>query len=73
MVGCFGPNDNFTGFSSGMNNTARLQGCATRDEILVMSDPIAELPDGHGFAFGEDRTAKVKNVAEPIRFRPLVG
>src|SRR5262249_35841591 len=35
FVGQFGPNDNFTGFSSGMNNTARLQGCATRDEILV--------------------------------------
>ncbi|HEY8077084.1 MAG TPA: adenylate/guanylate cyclase domain-containing protein [Labilithrix sp.] len=72
FVGQFGPNSNFTGFSSGMNNTARLQGCAHRDEILVMDDAIAELPSGHGFAFGEARTALVKNVAEPLRFRPLV-
>jgi class 3 adenylate cyclase len=72
FVGQFGPNSNFTGFSSGMNNTARLQGCAHRDEILVMEESIAELPDGHAFRFGEPRTALVKNVAEPLRFRPLV-
>ena len=72
FVGQFGPNSNFTGFSSGMNNTARLQGCAHRDEILVMDDAIAELAPGHAFAFGEPRAALVKNVAEPLRFRPLV-
>lgn len=71
FVGQFGPNSNFTGFSSGMNNTARLQGCATKNEILVMEEVIAELPDGHGFAFGETRSMAVKNVAEPLKFRAL--
>jgi adenylate cyclase len=71
FVGQFGPNSNFTGFSSGMNNTARLQGCAARDEILVMADAVAELPDGHGLAFGDVRSAPVKNVAEPLRFRAV--
>lgn len=71
FVGTFGPNRNFTGFSSGMNNTARLQGTAKRDEILVMSEAIDLLPAGHKFAFGEERTAAVKNVAQPLRFRAL--
>jgi class 3 adenylate cyclase len=72
FVGLFGSNDNFTGFSSGMNNTARLQGCAERNEILVMSDAIARLPSEHGLGFGPEQSAKVKNVAEPIRFRCVV-
>ena len=72
FVGQFGPNDNFTGFSSGMNNTARLQGCAAKDEILVMEEAIAELGGAGGFSFGEERNAKVKNVAEPLRFRVLL-
>lgn len=71
FVGQFGPNANFTGFSSGMNNTARLQGCAARDEILVMEEAIGQLAQGHGFTFGEPRSAPVKNVAEPLRFRAL--
>lgn len=71
FVGQFGPNSNFTGFSSGMNNTARLQGCATKNEILVMEDAIAKLPTGTSFEFGEARSAPVKNVADPLRFRAL--
>jgi class 3 adenylate cyclase len=71
FVGQFGPNSNFTGFSSGMNNTARLQGCAVRDEILVMDDALAALPEGHGFRFGEVRSTPVKNVADPLRYRAL--
>ncbi|HSO39122.1 MAG TPA: adenylate/guanylate cyclase domain-containing protein [Labilithrix sp.] len=71
FVGQFGPNSNFTGFSSGMNNTARLQGCAGRNEILVMEEAIAALPEGHGFVFGETRAMPVKNVAEPLKFRAL--
>jgi class 3 adenylate cyclase len=73
FVGQFGPNSNFTGFSSGMNNTARLQGCATKDEILVMADALAKLPAGTRFTFGEERSAPVKNVAEPLRFRALLA
>jgi class 3 adenylate cyclase len=70
-VGYFGPNENFTGFSAGMNATARLQGVAERDEILCMEDFVAAYGDPS--AFGEERSAKVKNVAHAIRFRPLVG
>ncbi|MBX3221117.1 MAG: adenylate/guanylate cyclase domain-containing protein [Labilithrix sp.] len=72
FVGQFGPNSNFTGFSSGMNNTARLQGCAGKDEILVMAGAIEALPADHGFEFGEPKSAVVKNVADPLEFRALV-
>jgi adenylate cyclase len=68
LVGSFGPNSNYTGFSSGMNNTARLQGVACKDEILC-SDAFVR---AHGDAseFGEERQADVKNVAHPLVFRP---
>lgn len=72
FVGRFGPNSNFTGFSSGMNNTARLQGCAGEDEILVMDEAILALPEGHGFRFTGARSTLVKNVAEPLKFRALL-
>ena len=68
-VGLFGPDEDYTGFSSGMNNTARLQGVAERDEILCM-DAFVEA-HGDAEAFGEERQAAVKNVAAPLRFRPL--
>lgn len=71
FVGAFGPNGNFTGFSSGMNNTARLQGCAKRDQILVMEEAAARLQGGE-FAFGEVLSAAVKNVAAPLQFRALL-
>jgi class 3 adenylate cyclase len=71
FVGAFGPNGNFTGFSSGMNNTARLQGCAKRDQILVMDEAAARLAPGD-FKFGEVQSAAVKNVAQPLRFRELI-
>jgi class 3 adenylate cyclase len=72
FVGRFGPNSNFTGFSSGMNNTARLQGCAAKNEILVMEEAIRHLPADHSFTFGEVRNAPVKNVAEPLHFRAVL-
>jgi class 3 adenylate cyclase len=68
-VGLFGPDEDYTGFSSGMNNTARLQGVATRDEILCMHRFVEAYDELE--AFGEERGAKVKNVAEPLRYRPL--
>jgi adenylate cyclase len=64
-----GLNEDYTGFSSGMNNTARLQGVARRDEILCLDPFVAAFEDPT--AFGDERTAEVKNVAEPLRFRPL--
>jgi class 3 adenylate cyclase len=72
MVGRFGPNENFTAFSSGMNNTARLQHCAVKGEVLVMAEAIERLPEGL-FSFGEERSAVVKNVAQPLRFRAVLG
>ena len=71
FVGIFGKNDNFTGFSSGMNNTARLQGCAKRDEILVMAEAALALPPGHRFQLGPEESAVVKNVAVPLRYHPV--
>lgn len=64
FVGTFGPDDNFTGFSSGMNNTARLQGVATRDEILAMDSFVEVL--GQPERFGPPQQAQVKNVAAPL-------
>lgn len=72
FVGRFGPNDNFTGFSAAMNNTARLQGQAARGQILVMEDAVGTLDGDAGFSFGPPGEAKVKNVAAPLRFRELV-
>ena len=69
FVGRFGPNKDYTGFSSGMNNTARLQGVAVRDEILCMQR-FAAILEGEA-AFGEIRQAQVKNVAAPLAFRAL--
>ena len=71
-VGLFGPNQDFTAFSSGMNQTARLQGVATRDEVLVM-EPMVRLLEaaGAGLRFGPRREAAAKNVAEPLVFRAL--
>ena len=70
FVGRFGPNEDYTGFSSGMNNAARLQGVAECDEILCMAS-FADLL-GDGFALGEERRAAVKNVSEPLRYRLLL-
>lgn len=69
-VGLFGPNEAFTGFSSGMNNAARLQGLAEIDEILCMDSFVEALGDGS--SFGDERQEAVKNVAEPLRYRMLV-
>ncbi len=68
-VGAFGPDRDYTGFSSGMNNTARLQGVAERDEILCMESFVQAY--GSDEAFSELREARVKNVAEPLRYRAL--
>jgi class 3 adenylate cyclase len=70
FVGKFGPNENYTGFSSGMNNAARLQGVAKRNEILCMESFVTAL--GEASRFGEPGQAKVKNVADPLRYRPLL-
>ena len=72
FVGQFGPNSNFTGFSSGMNNTARLQGCARegRDPRHGGGDRRAACRRAR-VPFGDERVGPVKNVAEPLKFRAL--
>lgn len=69
FVGVFGPDQDYTGFSSGMNNTARLQGQAKGGEILCMDTFVEAI--GDAARFGEERQAAVKNVREPLRFRAL--
>lgn len=71
FVGRVGPNENYTGFGSAMNNAARLQGLATRDEILCLDSFVTAFDDAS--SFGDERRTQVKNVAEPLRYRPLVG
>lgn len=68
-VGFFGPNDDYTAFSSGMNNTARLQGVAHGGEILCMESFVRALGDDSGFS--EPRHAAVKNVKDPLPYRAL--
>jgi class 3 adenylate cyclase len=70
FVGTFGPDADFTGFSAGMNNTARLQGQAKGGEILCMDSFVEAY--GHADDFGAEREAAVKNVARPLKFRPLL-
>jgi class 3 adenylate cyclase len=69
FVGVFGPDEDFTGFSSGMNNAARLQGQAKGGEILCMDAFVAQL--GTSVSFGQWQEARVKNVEQPLRFRAL--
>lgn len=69
LVGLFGPNDDYTGFSSGMNAAARLQGVARRDEVLCMEPFVRTL--GMSERFGPVETARVKNVRVPLQFRRL--
>ena len=73
MVGTFGPNHAFTAFGREMNNTARLQGVATFQEIVVMKSARDVLaanahPLDKELAWGAVREATVKNVKEPLRF-----
>ncbi len=70
FVGRFGPNEAYTGFSSGMNNTARLQGVAERGEILCLDSFVAAISPGT--RFGPEHSAQVKNVSEPLRYRELL-
>lgn len=69
FVGTFGPDENYTGFSSGMNNTARLQGVACEDEILCMAQFVRAYGDDTQFSAA--REAVVKNVAAPLRYHAL--
>jgi class 3 adenylate cyclase len=77
FCGLFGPNRAYTGFSTGMNQTARLQSLGAFRETLVM-EPVRELlskssdPALQKLKFGELQETPVKNVAQPLRYFRLL-
>ena len=72
-VGLIGPNNDLTAFSSGMNNTARLQGLAKKNEILVMPSikQLAEATEPGLWSFDGPFSTQVKNVKEPLDYFKL--
>jgi adenylate cyclase len=78
FCGMFGPNHSYTGFSSGMNQTARLQSLGRYRETLLMDSVHAALqatadPFCLGLSLSEIEQAQVKNVAEPLRYVKVLG
>ncbi|WP_408887957.1 adenylate/guanylate cyclase domain-containing protein [Myxococcus faecalis] len=74
--GLFGPNRQYTAFSSGMNQAARLQSLAGFRETLVMASARDVLVDStepfiQGLRFGALTETPVKNVAQPLRHHRL--
>ncbi|MFZ5446790.1 MAG: adenylate/guanylate cyclase domain-containing protein [Myxococcota bacterium] len=77
FCGLFGPNRNYTSFSTGMNQTARLQSLGSFRETLVMESAVKALarssdPELAGLAFGPVMETPVKNVAQPLRYYKLL-
>jgi adenylate cyclase len=78
FCGMFGPNHAYTGFSSGMNQTARLQSLGKFREILLMESARQALeksedPFCRGLEYGPLEETPVKNVANPLRYYRLVS
>ena len=76
LCGVFGPNQDYTGFSTGMNQTARLQSLAGFRETLVMESVCQALegtedPTLRALGYGPLTETPVKNVARPLRHRQL--
>ncbi|MDQ3262113.1 MAG: adenylate/guanylate cyclase domain-containing protein [Myxococcota bacterium] len=77
FCGVFGPNQQYTGFSTGMNQTARLQSLGGFRETLVM-EPLrraletSEDPAMRALQYGERMETPVKNVAQPLRYFRLI-
>ncbi|MEW6435069.1 MAG: adenylate/guanylate cyclase domain-containing protein [Myxococcota bacterium] len=77
FCGLFGPNRNYTAFSTGMNQTARLQSLGGFRETLVMDsalEAIKALGDAEldALRFGPMQETPVKNVAQPLRYARLL-
>lgn len=72
-VGLIGPNQDLTAFSSGMNNTARLQGLAKHGEILLRPSVKEQVEAGgaSSWKFSGPYSAPVKNVKEPLVYFKL--
>ncbi len=67
-VGLFGPNQNYTAFGRGMNETARLEGVGGFREILVMDSARRAVRGKPGYRFLGPFRSKVKNVDAPLKF-----
>lgn len=75
--GLFGPNRQYTGFSTGMNQTARLQSLGNFRETLVMEsakNAVDGLSDADlkALRYGPSQETAVKNVAQPLRYFKLM-
>ena len=70
--GLFGPNRQYTGFSTGMNQAARLQSLGNFRETLVMHSVREALGDAAGLTYGPLQEKAVKNVAQPLRYYQLL-
>ncbi len=77
FCGLFGPNRNYTSFSTGMNQTARLQSLGAFRETLVMDSAMKAIATSNdpalaGLKFGPLVETPVKNVAQPLRYYKLL-
>ena len=77
FCGLFGPNRNYTSFSTGMNQTARLQSLGAFRETLVMDSAMKALEgttdaELKALKFGPLVETPVKNVAQPLRYFKLL-
>jgi adenylate cyclase len=75
--GLFGPNRNYTAFSTGMNQTARLQALGAFRETLVMQSAREALGDSQEawvqeLRFSPLAETPVKNVGQPLRYYKLM-
>lgn len=78
FCGLFGPNRNYTSFSTGMNQTARLQSLGSFRETLVMDSAWRALKDTKDgevarLNWGPLVETPVKNVAQPLRYYKLLS
>ncbi len=74
--GLFGPNRQYTAFSTGMNQTARLQSLGGFRETLLMDTAREVLgqsqePWAQALKFSEPVETPVKNVGQPLRYYKL--
>ncbi|MFT3710853.1 MAG: adenylate/guanylate cyclase domain-containing protein [Archangium sp.] len=77
FCGLFGPNRNYTSFSTGMNQTARLQSLGSFRETLIMESAKKAVegstdPELKNLQFGPVTETPVKNVAHPLRYYKLI-
>ncbi|MBN1205991.1 MAG: adenylate/guanylate cyclase domain-containing protein [Myxococcaceae bacterium] len=75
--GLFGPNRNYTAFSTGMNQTARLQSLGGFRETLLMERARQALGESQeswvqGLRFSKLVETPVKNVGQPLRYYKLL-